>query len=87
MDTPACALFVPQGAVLLSGKNEDVGPWAMHLLPGQTSSISSSSSGSSKAASGAKVHFLGMRLQDGQQLVQLRQLVAQALIQTAQRMG
>jgi hypothetical protein len=71
--------------VLLSGDNEDIGPWAMHLLPGQTTS--SSSSGSSKAASGAKVHFLGMRLQDGQQLVQLRQLVAQALIQTAQRMG
>jgi len=36
---------------------------------------------------GAKLHYLGMRLQDGQQLVQLRQLVAQALVQTAQRMG
>jgi hypothetical protein len=92
---PACTLcsclLLPQGAVLLSGDNEDIGPWALHLLPGPTTAATphtgSSSSGPSKAAAGAKLHFLGMRLQDGQQLVQLRQFVAQALIQTAQRLG
>jgi hypothetical protein len=71
--------------VLVSGDNEDVGEWALHLLPGRASS--SSSPGPSKAAASAKLHFLGMRLQDGQQLVQLKQMVAQALVQTAQRLG
>lgn len=82
--------LLQQGAVLVSGDNEDIGPWALHLLPGPTTATSAtadSSSAPSKAAAGAKLHYLGMRLQDGQQLVQLRQFVAQALIQTAQRLG
>lgn len=72
--------------MLVSGDNEDIGAWALHLLPGRASS-SSSSPGPSKSAASAKLHFLGMRLQDGQQLVQLKQMMAQALAQTAQRLG
>jgi hypothetical protein len=41
----------------------------------------------SKAAASGKLHYLGMRLQDGQQLVQLKQLMLQALVQNAQRLG
>ncbi|WIA10052.1 hypothetical protein OEZ85_010262 [Tetradesmus obliquus] len=78
-----------EGVQLLSGDNEDVGPWALHLRPGpsQTGSSSSSSSSMSKSAASSKLQFLGMRLQDGQQLVQLKQLMLQALVQNAQRLG
>jgi hypothetical protein len=85
-------LVLLQGVQLLSGDNEDVGPWALHLRPGpsQTGTAgpsSSSSSSVSKAAASGKLHYLGMRLQDGQQLVQLKQLMLQALVQNAQRLG
>lgn len=68
-----------QGVELLSGLNKDVGPWALHLLPGPATSA--------KAAAAVKLHHLGMRLQDGQQLVQLKQLMVQALMETARRQG
>jgi hypothetical protein len=90
-----------QGVELLSGDSADVGSWALHLAPssdaaaaaseaaGSSSSSSSSSAAprGGKASAAGRLRYLGMRLQDGQQLVQLKQLVMQAVVQTAQRIG
>ncbi len=66
------------GAELLAGTSKDVGPWALHLRPAQPAGGS---------AAQAPLHHLAVRLQDGQQLVQLKQFVLQALLENARRMG
>lgn len=73
-----------QGVQLLAGDSKDVGPWALHLRPAPSAADPTKPS---KAAAGSRLHHLGMRLQDGQQLVQLKQLMLQALMQNAQRLG
>lgn len=79
--TTCCTL---QGVELLNGRSEDVGPWALHLRPGPSSTAAG---GPSRAAASARLRHLGIRLQDGQLLVQLKQLVTQALVQMAQKLG
>ncbi|KAF8069561.1 GCS1 [Scenedesmus sp. PABB004] len=68
-----------EGVQLLAGDHPAVGPWALHLRPG--------SGGGAKAAARAKLTHLGARLQDGHQLVGLKQLMVQALAENARRLG
>jgi len=72
-----------QGVQLLAGESEVVGPWQLHLAPAPSKATASESKG---AVSG-RLHYLGVRLQDGQQLVQLKQFMLQALSETARRLG
>lgn len=60
-----------------------MGRWGLHLLPG----ASASSNAPSKGGASSRLHYLGIRVHDGQQLVQLKQLVVQALVENARRLG
>ncbi len=75
-----CFFGIAQGTALAEGDNDDIGPWALHLRPHTPSSTKGKPP---KAA----LHHLGVKLMDSQQLVQLKDLALQAIVETARRAG